>query len=100
MQVDRPNNLVTTLEIVDHIIRDGSDSLDGSTLDHEARLGTQWLPLGADDLTTRLGVCLQLVVLCLPQAELLSAAGRLHMLNADMDTLPDDAAVNLKIHSL
>jgi len=61
-------------------------------------LGTQRLPLGADDLTTCLGICFQLVILCLPLAELLSAAGLLHMLHTDMDTLPDDAAINLKIY--
>ena len=96
MQVGRPNNLVSTLEIIDHIVRDGGDSLDGSSLNHEARLGTQRLPLGADDLATCLGVRLQLVILCLPQAELFCAAGWLHMLHTDMDTLPDDATINLK----
>ena len=96
MQVDKPNSLVSSLEIVDHIIRDGSDGLDGSAPNHEARLGAQRLPLGADDLATRLGISLQLVILCLPQAELFCAAGRLHMLHTDMDTLPDDATINLK----
>ena len=97
-QIDRPSNLVTALEIVDNIIWDGGDGLDGSTFNHEARLGTQRLPLGADDLTACLGICFQLVILCLPLAELLSAAGLLHMLHTDMDTLPDDAAINLKIN--
>jgi hypothetical protein len=54
-----------------------------------------WLPLGADHLTTGLGVGLQLVILGFPQAELLSAPGWLHMLHTDMDPLPDDAAINL-----
>ena len=98
MRLDRPSNLVTALEIVDNIIWDGGDGLDGSTFNHEARLGTQRLPLGADDLTACLGICFQLVILCLPLAELLSAAGLLHMLHTDMDTLPDDAAIYLKIN--
>ena len=94
--VDRPNNLVSSLEIIDHIVRDGSDGLDGGALNHESRLRTQWLPLGADDLTTCLGIRLQLIILCLPQAELFCAAGRLHVLHTDVDTLPDDATINLK----
>jgi hypothetical protein len=95
-QVDRENILVPTLEIIDHIIRDGGDCLDCSTLDQEARLGTLRLPLGADDFTTRLGICLQLIVLCFPHAELLGAPGWNHMLHTDMDTLTDDAAIDLE----
>jgi hypothetical protein len=87
--------LVTTLEIIDHIIRNGSDSLEHNTLDHEARLRTHRLPLGADHLTTGLGICLELVVLGFPQAELLCATGWLHMLHTDMDPLADDATINL-----
>jgi hypothetical protein len=89
-------SLVTALEIVDHIIRNRSDCLECSTLNHEARFGSHGLPLGADHLTAGLGIRLELVILGFPQAELLRATGGLHMLHADMDPLPDDAAVNLK----
>jgi hypothetical protein len=94
-QADRLKILVTTLEIIDHIVRDGGDSLQCCTLNHEAGLRTLRLPLRADDLTTSLGICLELVVLDLPQAELLSAPGWLHMLHTDMDPLPDNAVPNL-----
>ena len=95
MQADRSNILVTTLEIIDHIIGNGSDRLNCSTLDHEARLRAQRLPLGADNLTT--GLCLRLepIVVDYPQAELLSAPGWLHMLNTDMDPFLDNAVSNL-----
>ena len=89
------SSLVTTLEVIDHIIWNRSDCLNCSTLDHEARLRTQGLPLGADHLTTGLGIRLELVVLGLPQAELFRASWWLHMLDTDMDPLADDASINL-----
>lgn len=95
MQADNPNTLVTTLEIIDHIVGNGSDSLNCGTLDHEPRFRAERLPLGADDLTARLGFRLELVVLHFPQAELLSTPGWLHMLNTDMDPFPDNAVSNL-----
>jgi len=94
------SSLVTTLEIIDHIIRNRSDCLKRSTLNHEARFGSHRLPLGADHLTTGLGIRLELVILGFPQAELLCASGGLHMLHTYMDTLPDDAAINLETAEL
>ncbi|KAG8088639.1 hypothetical protein GUJ93_ZPchr0010g8240 [Zizania palustris] len=96
MQVDRSNILVTTLEIIDHIIWNGGDSLQCSTFNHEARFRALRLPLRADDLTTSLGICLDLIILDFPQTKLLSAPGWLNMLHPDMDPLPDDAVPNLK----
>jgi hypothetical protein len=66
-------HLLTTLEIIDHIIWNGSDCLKCSTLNHEARLRSLWLPLGADHLATGLGIGLQLIVLGFPELQLLSA---------------------------
>lgn len=88
--------LVTTLEIVDHIVGNGGNSLQCGTFHHETRFGPFRLPLGADDLATSLGLGLQLVVLDLPQREVLSAPGWLHVLHSHMDSLPDDSVAHLK----
>jgi hypothetical protein len=95
LSCSRTSTLVTTLEIVDNIVRDRGDRLDRGALNHEPWLGTCRLPLGADDLATGLGLRLELVVVDLPQTELLLAPGWLHMLHTDMDPLLDDAVTNL-----
>ena len=88
-------SLVTALEIIHDVVGDGGDRLDRGALDHEPRLGTCGLPLGADDLAAGLGLRLELVVVDLAQAELLLAPGWLHVLHTDMDPLLDDTVTNL-----
>uniref|UniRef100_A0A6N2JWW6 Uncharacterized protein n=1 Tax=Salix viminalis TaxID=40686 RepID=A0A6N2JWW6_SALVM len=69
---------VTTLEIINHIIRNRSDSFKSSTLHHKSRLGSLRLSLSANLFTTSFCLCLQLIILLLPQRELLPAP-RLHI---------------------
>lgn len=90
MKIMTWTNLVSTLEIINHVVRNGSDSLQCSTFYHETWLGTLRPSLGADFLAAGLCLCLQLIILFLPQAELLSASWRYYMLHSDMDPLPYD----------
>lgn len=70
-------DLLTTLEIINDIIWYGSNSFQSSTLYHETRFGSFWLPLGANDLALCFSLYLELIILHLPQLEFLSAPWRL-----------------------
>ena len=65
--------LITSLEVIDDIIGNRGNCLQRCPLDHETRFGTLRLSLGADLLTLGLGLSLELIILDLPKAELLSA---------------------------
>ncbi|WZZ79917.1 hypothetical protein YC2023_100489 [Brassica napus] len=69
----RSRRLIASLEIVDDIVRDWSDSLQGHTFDHESWFGSFRLPLGAYCLAFGFGCSLELIVLLNPQLELLCA---------------------------
>ena len=74
-QQDKKNRveLVATLEIINNIVWNGSNSFQHRTLDHETRFWALRLPLCANHLTLCLGLCLELIILYLPQFEFLSA---------------------------
>lgn len=62
---------VTALKVIDHIIRNGSDCLQGGTGNHKPGLGSFRLSLCADSFSTSFCLCLQLIILDSSQFEVL-----------------------------
>lgn len=84
IQIGRPKKQasVSSLEIVDHIVRDGRHSLQSRGIQHKARPWASRLPLQIYSLATRLGFCLLDVVALPALEELLPAARWLHVLDS------------------
>ena len=87
--------LVTAFEIVDDIVGNRSHGFQRSTFHHETWFRTLRLPLSADFLSLSLGISLKLIILDLPQAELLRAPRGHHMLHTHVNPLSDYSVSDL-----
>ena len=88
--------LVTTLEIIDHIIGDGGNRVHGLSFHHKSGLRTCWLSLSFGRcLSSSLRFGLHFVVTSSPLQKLLSATRGDHMLHTNMETLFHYPSVHL-----